>query len=278
MMIEIRQVCHPEAVRRFSTEELRRHFLIEKIFSPGEVVLTYSHIDRLVIGGAMPSKERLVLPTPTAVGTEAFLKRRELGIINTGGVGRVVVGGATHDLAHHDALYVSKEAGDVAFESANAEEPAKFYLVSTPAHAVYETVKIPKEKANAIALGNQTTANKRMIYQYIIPGVCQSCQLVMGLTQLEPGSMWNTMPCHTHDRRSEAYLYFDLNEDHRVVHLMGEPTETRHLFVANEQAILSPGWSIHSGVGTSHYAFIWAMGGDNQDYTDMDMVAMSELR
>jgi 4-deoxy-L-threo-5-hexosulose-uronate ketol-isomerase len=278
MMIEIRQVCHPEAVRRFSTEELRRHFLIEKIFSPGEVLLTYSHIDRLVIGGAMPSKERLVLPTPTAVGTEAFLKRRELGIINTGGAGRVIVGGATHDLAHHDALYVSKEAGDVAFESANAEEPAKFYLVSTPAHAVYETVKIPKEKANTIALGNQTTANKRTIYQYIIPGVCQSCQLVMGLTQLEPGSMWNTMPCHTHDRRSEAYLYFDLNEDHRVVHLMGEPTETRHLFVANEQAILSPGWSIHSGVGTSHYAFIWAMGGDNQDYTDMDMVAMSELR
>jgi 4-deoxy-L-threo-5-hexosulose-uronate ketol-isomerase len=278
MMIEIRQVCHPEAVRRFSTEELRRHFLIEKIFSPGEVVLTYSHIDRLVIGGAMPSKERLVLPTPTAVGTEAFLKRRELGIINTGGVGRVVVGGATHDLARHDALYVSKEAGDVAFESANAEEPAKFYLVSTPAHAVYDTVKIPKEKANTIALGNQTTANKRTIYQYIIPGVCQSCQLVMGLTQLEPGSMWNTMPCHTHDRRSEAYLYFDLNEDHRVVHLMGEPTESRHLFVANEQAILSPGWSIHSGVGTSHYAFIWAMGGDNQDYTDMDMVAMSELR
>lgn len=278
MMIEIRQVCHPEAVRRFSTEELRRHFLIEKIFSPGEVLLTYSHIDRLVIGGAMPSKERLVLPTPTAVGTEAFLKRRELGIINTGGAGRVIVGGATYDLAHHDGLYVSKEAGDVAFESANAEEPAKFYLVSTPAHAVYETVKIPKEKANAIALGNQTTANKRTIYQYIIPGVCQSCQLVMGLTQLEPGSMWNTMPCHTHDRRSEAYLYFDLNEDHRVVHLMGEPTETRHLFVANEQAILSPGWSIHSGVGTSHYAFIWAMGGDNQDYTDMDMVAMSELR
>jgi 4-deoxy-L-threo-5-hexosulose-uronate ketol-isomerase len=278
MMIEIRQVCHPEAVRGFSTEELRRHFLIERIFSPGEVVLTYSHIDRLVIGGAMPFKERLVLPTPTAVGTEAFLKRRELGIINTGGAGQVAVGGATYDLAHRDALYVSKEAGDVAFESANAEEPAKFYLVSTPAHAVYETVKIPKEKANTIALGNQTTANKRTIYQYVIPDVCQSCQLVMGLTQLEPGSMWNTMPCHTHDRRSEAYLYFDLNEDHRVVHLMGEPNETRHLIVANEQAILSPGWSIHSGVGTSHYAFIWAMGGDNQDYTDMDMVAMSELR
>jgi 4-deoxy-L-threo-5-hexosulose-uronate ketol-isomerase len=278
MMMEIRQVSHPEAVRRFSTEELRRHFLIERIFSPGEVVLTYSHIDRLVIGGSMPSKERLILPTPTAVGTDAFLKRRELGIINTGGPGQVVVGGATYELAHRDALYVSKEAGDVAFETVNADEPAKFYLVSAPAHAVYETVKVSKEKANSITLGDQTTANKRTIYQYIIPGVCQSCQLVMGLTQLEPGSMWNTMPCHTHDRRSEAYFYFDLIDDHRVVHLMGEPNETRHLIVANEQAILSPGWSIHSGVGTSHYAFIWAMGGDNQDYTDMDMVAMSELR
>jgi 4-deoxy-L-threo-5-hexosulose-uronate ketol-isomerase len=277
-MMEIRQVCHPEAVRRFNTEELRRHFLIEEIFSPGAVVLTYSHIDRLIIGGAMPSNERLVLPTPKAVGTDAFLKRRELGIINVGGAGRVVVGGTTHELARRDALYVGKEAGEVAFESSNADEPAKFYLVSTPAHAVYETVKIQKEKANRIVLGDQTTANRRTIYQYIIPDVCPSCQLVMGLTQLEAGSMWNTMPCHTHDRRSEAYLYFDLNEDHRVVHLMGEPDETRHLIVANEQAILSPGWSIHSGVGTSNYAFIWAMGGDNQDYTDMDMVAMSELR
>jgi 4-deoxy-L-threo-5-hexosulose-uronate ketol-isomerase len=277
-MMEIRQVCHPEAVRRFNTEELRRHFLIEEIFSPGAVVLTYSHIDRLIIGGATPSNERLALPTPKAVGTDAFLKRRELGIINVGGAGRVVVGGTTHELARRDALYVGKEAGEVAFESSNADEPAKFYLVSTPAHATYEAVKILKEKANRIVLGDQATANRRTIYQYIIPDVCPSCQLVMGLTQLEAGSMWNTMPCHTHDRRSEAYLYFDLNEDHRVVHLMGEPHETRHLIVANEQAILSPGWSIHSGVGTSNYAFIWAMGGDNQDYTDMDMVAMSELR
>ena len=277
-MIEVRQVCHPEAVRRFNTEELRRHFIIEKIFSPGEVVLTYSHIDRLIIGGAMPGRDRLVLPTPRAVGTDAFLKRRELGILNIGGAGRVLVGDAVHELARRDALYVGNQAGEVGFESLVAERPAKFYLVSTPAHAAYETVKIPQEKANRIRLGEQSTANKRTIYQYIISDVCQSCQLVMGLTQLEPGSMWNTMPCHTHDRRSEAYLYFDLNEDHRVVHLMGEPQESRHLIVANEQAILSPGWSIHSGVGTSHYAFIWAMGGDNQDYADMDMVAMSELR
>ena len=278
MTIEIRQVSHPEAVKRFDTEELRRHFLIERLFSLGDVLLTYSHIDRLIVGGAMPGQDRIVLPTPKAVGTDAFLKRRELGIINIGGTGRVLVGGTAHELAHRDGLYVGMGAGEVAFESADANEPAKFYLVSTPAHATYETIKIPKEKANSFKLGEQATANKRTINQYIIPGVCQSCQLVMGLTQLEPGSMWNTMPCHTHDRRSEAYVYFDLNEDARVIHLMGEPTETRHLIVANEQAILSPGWSIHSGVGTSHYAFIWAMGGDNQDYTDMDMVAMSDLR
>ncbi len=278
MTIEIRQVSHPEAVKRFDTEELRRHFLIERLFSLGDVLLTYSHIDRLIVGGAMPGQDRIVLPTPKAVGTDAFLKRRELGIINIGGTGRVLVGGTAHELAHRDGLYVGMGAGEVAFESADANEPAKFYLVSTPAHATYETIRIPKEKANSFKLGEQATANKRTINQYIIPGVCQSCQLVMGLTQLEPGSMWNTMPCHTHDRRSEAYVYFDLNEDARVIHLMGEPTETRHLIVANEQAILSPGWSIHSGVGTSHYAFIWAMGGDNQDYTDMDMVAMSDLR
>jgi 4-deoxy-L-threo-5-hexosulose-uronate ketol-isomerase len=278
MTIEIRQVSHPDAVKCFDTEELRRHFLIERLFSPGEVLLTYSHIDRLIVGGAMPGEDSIVLPTPKAVGTEAFLKRRELGIINIGGPGRVRAGGTAHELAHRDGLYVGMGAGEVVFESADAAEPAKFYLVSTPAHAAYETVRIPAEKANSFKLGEQATANKRTINQYIIPGVCQSCQLVMGLTQLEPGSMWNTMPCHTHDRRSEAYVYFDLGADARVVHLMGEPTETRHLIVANEQAILSPGWSIHSGVGTSHYAFIWAMGGDNQDYTDMDMVAMSDLR
>lgn len=278
MTIEIRQVSHPEAVKRFDTEELRRHFLIERLFSPDEVLLTYSHIDRLVVGGVMPINSRVSLPTPKAVGTDAFLKRRELGVINIGGAGRVLIGDRAYGLERRDGLYIGMNAGDVAFESMNPQEPAKFYLVSTPAHATYETVTIPQEKANSFKVGEQATANKRTIHQYIIPGVCHSCQLVMGLTQLEPGSMWNTMPCHTHDRRSEAYLYFDLGLDTRVVHLMGEPNETRHLMVANEQAILSPGWSIHSGVGTANYAFIWAMGGDNQDYTDMDMVAMSDLR
>ena len=278
MTIEIRQVAHPEAVRGFDTDALRRHFLIETLFAPDEVKLTYSHIDRLIVGGAMPIAAGVELPTPKAVGTDAFLKRRELGTINIGGAGRVRVGDALHEVGTRDALYVGMGAGEVVFESVDPDKPAKFYIVSTPAHAAYPTVVIPAEKANKMQVGDQATSNKRSINQYILPGVCQSCQLVMGLTQLEPGNMWNTMPAHTHDRRSEVYVYFDLDPNARVIHLMGEPSETRHLVVANEQAILSPGWSVHSGVGTSNYAFIWAMGGDNQDYTDMDMVAMSDLR
>ena len=278
MSIDVRQVSHPEAVKRFDTQELRRHFLIESLFVPGEVTLTYSHLERLIVGGAQPAGEPLVLPTPGAVGTDSFLKRRELGIINIGGPGRVSVGGTFHEVGTRDALYVGMGAGEVTFESSDQGKPAKFYLVSTPAHAAYDTVGIPNDKANRIELGDQSTSNRRTIFQYIIPGICESCQLVMGLTQLEPGSMWNTMPCHVHDRRSEAYVYFDLDASARVIHLMGEPEETRHLVVANEQAILSPGWSIHSGVGTSHYDFIWAMGGDNQDYTDMDPVSMDRLR
>ena len=278
MSIDVRQVSHPEAVKRFDTQELRRHFLIESLFVPGAVTLTYSHLERLIVGGAQPGGEPLALPTPGAVGTDSFLKRRELGIINIGGPGRVSVGGTFHEVGTRDALYVGMGAGEVTFESSDQGKPAKFYLVSTPAHAACDTVRIPNDKANRIELGDQSTSNRRTIFQYIIPGICESCQLVMGLTQLEPGSMWNTMPCHVHDRRSEAYVYFDLDASARVIHLMGEPEETRHLVVANEQAILSPGWSIHSGVGTSHYAFIWAMGGDNQDYTDMDPVSMDRLR
>lgn len=278
MTIEIRQACHPEAVKGFDTNSLRRHFLIERLFAPGEVLLTYSHVDRLIVGGAQPMAAPLTLPTPKAVGTDAFLKRRELGIFNIGGAGRVRVAGAVHELANRDALYVGLGAGEVVFESRDSAQPAKFYLVSTPAHAVHPTQIVSQAQAKTLQLGEQTTANRRTIRQYIIPGICESCQLVLGFTQLDEGSIWNTMPAHTHDRRCEAYLYFDLAEDARVFHLMGEPQETRHLVVANEQAILSPGWSIHSGVGTRNYAFIWAMGGDNQDYTDMDGVTVGELR
>lgn len=278
MTIDIRQVSHPEAVRSFDTAALRRHFLIETLFVPGEVHLTYSHLDRVIVGGAMPTTAAVTLPTPRAVGTDAFLKRRELGIVNVGGAGKVQVGGKDYSLSRRDALYVGKDAGEVSFSSENADEPAKFYLLSTPAHAAHPTRVIRETDAKTIALGEQATANKRTIRQYIIPGVCETCQLVMGVTTLDEGSIWNTMPTHTHDRRCEVYLYFDVPEDAGVFHLMGEPQETRHLVVANEQAILSPGWSIHSGVGTKAYSFIWGMGGDNVDYTDMDMVATGDLR
>lgn len=278
MRIEVRQASHPEAAKALDTAALRRHFLIESLFEPGGIALTYSHVDRLVIGGAMPTTAPLQLETAKPIGTPSFLARRELGIVNIGGPGRVHVDGAEHRLAPREVLYIGMGAETVLFESADAAAPAKFYLVSAPAHARFETRHLRPEDARRIELGTPEQSNRRTILQYIHPEVCRSCQLVLGMTVLDRTSMWNTMPCHTHDRRSEVYLYFDLPPDGRVLHLMGEPTETRHLIVANEQAILSPGWSIHSGVGTASYAFIWAMAGDNQDFTDMDMVAMSTLR
>ena len=278
MKIDIRQASHPEAVRTFGTQALRDHFLFERPFEPGAISLTYSHIDRLVIGGAMPVETALDLTAPKAIGTASFLERRELGVVNLGGAGRVHADGAAHELAPRDALYVAMDSRDVRFESADAQNPAKFYLVSTPAHARFDTVNIDVSRAKRVDLGSPENANVRTIFQMIHPDVCRSCQLVLGMTQLKPGNLWNTMPCHTHDRRSEAYVYFDLPADARVFHLMGEPQETRHLVVANEQAILSPGWSIHSGAGTSAYSFVWAMAGDNQDFTDMDMIPMADLR
>ncbi len=278
MSIDVRQVPHPEAVRTFSTEELRRHFLIERIFAPDEVALTYSHIDRLVVGGAMPVSKALTLETSKPIGQDTFLARRELGVFNVGGAGRVVCDGETFDLAPHDMLYVAMGTADVRFESTDPARPAKFYLVSCPAHHRHTTMKVTLADANTLQLGTQDTANVRTLHQMIIPGRVPSCQLVMGATFLAPGSVWNTMPTHTHDRRSEVYLYFDLAPETRVFHMMGEPTETKHLVMSDEQAVLSPGWSIHSGVGTANYAFVWAMAGDNQSFTDMDAVAMGELR
>ncbi|MGH6763953.1 MAG: 5-dehydro-4-deoxy-D-glucuronate isomerase [Phyllobacterium sp.] len=278
MRIDVRQASHPESARAYDTETLRRHFLIETIFEADEILLTYSHVDRMIIGGAMPVSETLELTAPKPVGQETFLAERELGIINIGGTGRVHLDGAIHAVERLDCLYVGKGVVDVRFESADSANPAKFYLVSTPAHAVHPSVLIKPGQANQLRLGEQETANKRTIFQYVHPDVCKSCQLVMGLTLLDSGNNWNTMPSHTHDRRSEAYLYFDVDPAHRVFHFMGEPQQTRHMVVAGEQAILSPGWSIHSGVGTKNYGFIWAMGGDNKSFTDMDHVAISELR
>jgi 4-deoxy-L-threo-5-hexosulose-uronate ketol-isomerase len=276
--VEVRHASHPEAVKGFDTDQLRRHFLIESLFDPGAVRLTYSHIDRFVVGGAMPLSAPLPLQALKPIGSEQFLRRRELGLLNIGGSGRVTVGGRSFDIGRREALYIAMGEEDIVFESDVPSRPAKFYLMSTPAHARHATRKIAINEAKTIALGERETANVRTIYQVIHPEVCKSCQLVMGFTVLEPGSVWNTMPSHLHDRRCEVYFYFDLQPDARVFHLMGEPAETRHLVVANEQAILSPGWSLHSGVGTSHYTFVWAMAGDNQDFADMDALAMSDLR
>jgi 4-deoxy-L-threo-5-hexosulose-uronate ketol-isomerase len=276
--VEVRHASHPEAVRSFGTDQLRRHFLIESLFRPGAVMLTYSHIDRIVVGGAMPGSAPLPLQALKPIGSDKFLRRRELGLLNVGGSGRVTVDGKSFDIAKLDALYVAMGADDVRFESVDSSRPAKFYLMSAPAHASHKTQKIAIAAAKTIPLGARETANVRTIYQVIHPDVCKSCQLVMGFTVLEPGSVWNTMPSHLHDRRCEIYFYFDLQPEMRVFHFMGEPAETRHLVVANEQAVLSPGWSLHSGVGTSNYTFVWAMAGDNQDFADMDALAMSDLR
>jgi 4-deoxy-L-threo-5-hexosulose-uronate ketol-isomerase len=278
MKIDVRHASHPEAVRAFDTEKLREQFLVETIFEPGEIELTYSHYDRMVLGGAMPLSTPLALSAPKPLGQDTFLAERELGALNVGGPGRIRLDGTTYDLARLDCLYIGKGIVEVLFESADPENPAKFYLVSAPAHAVHPTVHLTPEKARQMKVGALETANKRSIFQFIHPEVCQSCQLTMGFTMLEPGSIWNTMPSHTHDRRMEAYLYFDIPADQRIFHFMGEPTQTRHLLVGNEQAVISPPWSIHSGAGTSNYSFIWAMAGDNKNFTDMDHVAIGELR
>ncbi|CAN1541487.1 KduI 5-keto 4-deoxyuronate isomerase [Rhabdaerophilaceae bacterium] len=275
---EVRQASHPDAVRFFDTDDLRAHFHIDGLFNAGHIKLVYTHVDRFVVGGATPSNTPLTLSSGKFVGTPGFMDRRELGIVNVGGKGTVSVQGHAHALETRDALYVGMGAGDLTFTSADATNPAKFYLLSAPAHQSYPTVLITEDKAKRIDLGSPENANVRTIFQMIHPDVCQSCQLVMGMTRLAPGSIWNTMPCHVHDARSEIYLYFDLTSDARVFHFMGEPSETRHMVIANEDAVISPGWSIHSGCGTRNYSFIWAMAGDNQDFTDMQFVKMEDLR
>lgn len=275
---EIRFAIDPVSAATMNTDELREHFLIEELFTLGGVNWTYSHYDRLAIGGATPGGTALALEAIKPTGTPNFLDRRELIAVNIGGAGSVSVDGASHKLAARDMLYVGMGSKAVSFASDDAGEPAKFYLISAPAHASHPTKLIKIEDAKRVDLGSQATSNERSIFQFIHPEGAKTCQLVVGMTTLAAGSVWNTMPSHYHDRRSEAYLYFDLAEDARVVHLMGEYDETRHLMVKNEEAVLSPSWSIHSGVGTASYTFIWAMAGDNVDYTDVDKVAMDELR
>jgi 4-deoxy-L-threo-5-hexosulose-uronate ketol-isomerase len=278
MAIDIRYPTHPEQIPQLDTAALRRLHLLEDLFQPGKARLVLSHVERMLIGGVLPQADPVVIEAGPGLYTEVALDRREWGIVNIGGAGRVIVDGQVHPLKSRDGLYAGMGAMKLEFLSDSAQEPARFYLVSTPAHARYETVRIPVEKAMPKRLGGAATSNDRTIYQYVNPAICKSSQLLLGLTELEPGSVWNTMPCHRHNRRSEAYFYFGLAPEHRVFHFMGEPQETRHIVVANEQAVISPPWSIHTGVGTARYSFIWAMGGENQDYGDMAAIAPADMR
>lgn len=278
MKLDVRYSTHPSDAKHYTTEENIKHFLIEKVFVPGEVNLTYSHNDRIIAGGAMPTTEPLMLESGKELASDYFLELREMGVINIGGPGYLMLDGVKYDMNYQDGIYVGRGTKDVKFYSCDAENPAKFYINSSPAHKEYPTVHIPLAKANKVHCGEKENLNVRTINQYVHPAVCKSCQLVMGMTILEEGSVWNTMPCHTHARRMEVYMYFNLKEDDFVLHLMGEPTETRHLFIRNEQAVISPSYSIHSGVATRNYIFIWGMCGENQTFTDMDHVANKDLR
>ncbi|MET0575979.1 MAG: 5-dehydro-4-deoxy-D-glucuronate isomerase [Mesorhizobium sp.] len=268
----------PNAAAAMGTDELRHNFHIGDLFQAGRINLTYTHYDRMIVGGAMPVNEPLALEAIKPTGTKNFLDRRELIAVNVGGAGSVKAGDEIHAIGPRDMIYVGMGTQGVAFSSHDAAAPAKFYLLSAPAHQAYPTKRIAISDAKRVDLGSQQTSNERSIFQFIHPEGAKTCQLVVGITQLAPGSVWNTMPCHVHDRRMEAYFYFDLAETARVFHFLGEPDETRHVVMKNEEAVLSPVWSIHSGAGTSNYSFIWAMAGDNVDYADVDMVAMEDLR
>ncbi|RRD94336.1 5-dehydro-4-deoxy-D-glucuronate isomerase [Clostridiales bacterium COT073_COT-073] len=287
--MELRTAASPKDVKYYTTDRLREEFLIENLFIANEIKLIYSHIDRIITGGVTPTDKELVLTAGAELRAEYFLERREMGVINIGGDGIITIDGKAYQVAAREGMYIGKGAKDIRFSSKNSQHPAKFYLNSAPAHMSYPTVLIKPEgepaegvvivqDKNKVELGCLEQSNHRTICKYILPGQVESCQLEMGMTSLEPGSVWNTMPCHTHDRRMEVYLYFDLPEDAFVMHYMGEPQETRHLVVRNEQAVISPSWSIHSGSGSRNYTFIWGMVGENQDFDDMDHVAMKDLR
>ncbi|WP_428686716.1 5-dehydro-4-deoxy-D-glucuronate isomerase [Roseibium sp.] len=271
--VETRYAIDPKTAKTLDTQGIRDHFHAAGLFVEGEINLVYSHYDRLILGGAIPGTGELVLDHVKEAGTPSLLDRRELGILNVGDAGFVTVGGKTHEVGRGDVLYVGMGSGPVGFSGAG-----RFYILSAPAHRTCPTKLITMKDARRVELGSPETSNERVILQFLHPEVAESCQLLMGYTQFAPGSVWNTMPAHVHDRRMEAYLYFDLSDDQRVFHFMGEPNETRHIVMANEEAVISPPWSIHCGAGTGAYTFCWAMAGDNVDFTDMDMVAMGDLR
>ena len=276
--MDIRYAAHPEQMKTMDTKKMRELFLVENLFVRDSLNMVYSHIDRIIAGGVCPVKGSVELKGTKELGVDFFLQRREMGIINIGAAGVLFVDGKGYELGNKECLYIGMGAKEISFTSINRDNPALFYFNSAPAHAAYPIVKLSLADAQRLDLGDPLKTNVRTIYQFIHPKVLKSCQLVMGFTVLAPGSNWNTMPCHTHDRRMEVYLYFDMPADTVVFHLMGEPQETRHIVVRNEQAVISPSWSIHSGVGTGSYTFIWGMVGENQTFTDIDDVAMSTLK
>ncbi|GGE52616.1 4-deoxy-L-threo-5-hexosulose-uronate ketol-isomerase [Pedobacter psychrotolerans] len=275
---ESRYAQSPKEVKQMDTAALRENFLIETIFETNQVNLTLSHFDRYIVGGAMPVNQKLDLPNPDDLKASYFLERRELGIINVGGKAIITADGEQYELDYKEALYIGKGTKEVSFASADANEPAKLYINSAPAHHTYPTKKVSKAEAEIVELGTPETANHRIINKLLVNSVLQTCQLQMGMTELKSGSVWNTMPAHTHDRRMEAYFYFEVPQGQSVCHFMGQPQETRHIWMQNDQAVISPNWSIHSGAGTSNYTFIWGMAGENLDYGDMDHCAITELK
>lgn len=286
--MELRTAVSPKDVKHYTTQRLREEFLIQDLFAGDEIKLVYSHIDRIIMGAATPVSKMLKLTAGNELRAEYFLQRREMGVINIGGAGTIVIAGRNYQVGFKEGMYIGMGAKDISFESKDASDPAKFYINSAPAHRAYPTVLIKPEgepeegvvivkDENKVELGSLEDANHRVICKYILPGQVDSCQLVMGMTGLKPGSVWNTMPCHTHDRRMEVYLYFDMQQDAFVMHYMGEPGETRHIVMRNEEAVISPSWSIHSGCGSRAYTFIWGMVGENQAFDDMDGVDMKDL-
>jgi 4-deoxy-L-threo-5-hexosulose-uronate ketol-isomerase len=278
--MEVRQAINSEYAKTLDTDGLRKAFLVDQVFERDALKLTYSHIDRIIVGGVMPVARAVEVPSSLGktIGVSYLLERRELGAINIGGDGWVDVDGTRYTVRNEEAIYIGQGAQAIAFGSDDAARPAKFYLNCAPAHTSYPTRTISLAQASPQTLGDPATSNRRTIYKFIVPEVLPTCQLSMGVTKLEPGSLWNTMPCHTHERRMEVYFYFNVADDAAVFHMMGEPNETRHILVHNEQAVISPSWSIHSGVGTQAYTFIWGMVGENQVFSDMDHIAVRDLR
>jgi 4-deoxy-L-threo-5-hexosulose-uronate ketol-isomerase len=275
---ESRFALSPNEGKQLDTQALRDNFLMEKLFEADAIHLTLSHYDRYIFGGVMPVNETVLLSNPENLKANYFLERRELGIINVGGKGTVVADGTSYEIDFKEALYLRKGIKEVSFASADANTPAKFYINSAPAHHTYPSKKVSKAEAEVVELGSAETANHRVINKLIVNSVLPTCQLQMGMTELKSGSVWNTMPAHTHDRRMEVYFYFEVPQGQSVCHFLGQPQETRHIWMQNEQAVISPNWSVHSGAGTSNYTFIWGMAGENLDYGDMDHCAITELR